>query len=171
VLTAAEKYDIIPIVVVENTAMLISKKCQYAVRAVFELAKRYGPDPVKIGEIAEAQAIPVRFLEAILNQLKQGGHLESRRGPDGGYLLAVPPGELTLGEIIQAIEGPQAPVDCVGGGDGDECRFYGECVFKPVWNRAQQAITGVYDNTTFQSLLDEEVQMQAPGCFVPMYVI
>jgi Rrf2 family transcriptional regulator, cysteine metabolism repressor len=170
-LTAPEEYDIISITIVENVFMVISKKCQYAVRAVFELAKRYGPEPVKIGEIAEAQAIPTRFQEAILNQLKQVGYLESRRGPEGGYLLAVPPGELTLGEIIQAIDGPQVPVNCVGGGDGDECRFYGACVFKSVWNRAQQAIADVYDNTTFQSLLDDEAQMQAPGCFVPMYVI
>jgi Rrf2 family transcriptional regulator, cysteine metabolism repressor len=151
--------------------MLISRKCQYAVRAVFELAKRYGPQPVKIGEIADAQAIPLRFLEAILNQLRQGDYLESRRGPDGGYFLAMPPWDLTLGEIIRAIEGPQVPVNCVGGGDTDECCFYGSCVFKSVWNRAQQAIADVYDSTSFQSLLEDEAQMRGPKDFVAMYMI
>ena len=151
--------------------MLVSKKCEYAVRAVFELAKRYGPEPVKIGEIAEAQAIPVRFLEAILNQVKQAGYLESRRGPDGGYLLAMPPNELTLAGILRSIEGPPVAVTCVGGGDGAACSFQGACVFQSVWDRAQQAITHVYDSTTFQNLLDEEAQMQADGSFVPTYVI
>ena len=151
--------------------MLVSKKCQYAVRAVFELAKRYGPEPVKIGEIAARQGIPIRFLEAILNQLKQAGYLESRRGPEGGYLLASPPGELTLGDIIRSIEGPPAAVNGVGGGDAEEDCSCGPCIFESVWNRAQQAITNVYDTTTFQSLLDEEARVRAETGFVPMYVI
>jgi Rrf2 family transcriptional regulator, cysteine metabolism repressor len=151
--------------------MMVSKKCQYAVRAVFELAKRYGPEPVKIGEIAEAQAVPVRFLEAILNQLRLAGCLESRRGPDGGYLLAVPPWELTLGEVIRSIEGPQATVNWVGGESGEECCFYGASVFKSVWGRAQQAVAEVFDNTSFQSLVNEEDDMCSEKCYVPMYVI
>ncbi len=68
--------------------MLVSQKSQYALRAVFELARRNGGLPVKIADIAEAQAIPQRFLEVIMNQLKQGGFVESRRGKRGGYLLA-----------------------------------------------------------------------------------
>ena len=65
--------------------MMLTQKCQYAMRAVFELAKREGRGPVKINEIAEAQAIPQRFLENILNQLRQGGVVESRRGKEGGW--------------------------------------------------------------------------------------
>ncbi len=84
--------------------MLVSQKCQYALRAIFELAKRTGQGPVKIAEIAEAQAIPVRFLEVILSQLKQGRFAVSQRGSEGGYQLARPPQELTVGEITRVAE-------------------------------------------------------------------
>lgn len=71
--------------------MSVSQKCQYALRAVFELARRRGEKPTSIREIAEAQAIPAKFLELILTQLRKGGLVESRRGIHGGYLLAVWP--------------------------------------------------------------------------------
>jgi len=134
--------------------LLVSQKCQYAVRATFELAKRYGNGPVRIADIAEAQAIPVRFLEVILNQLKQGGFVLSHRGSRGGYLLARPPAELTVGDIIRFIEGPLGPVICAMGSSKSDCRLYGECVFLPMWERVRAAISGVYDQTTFQSLVE-----------------
>ena len=86
--------------------MPISQKCQYAVRSVFKLAKRQGSGATKISDVAEAQAIPVRFLENILNQLKGGGFVESVRGKEGGYLLARSAKELTVGEIVRYMEGP-----------------------------------------------------------------
>lgn len=138
--------------------MIVTQKCQYALRAIFELAKREGKGPVKIVEIAESQAIPPRFLENILNQLKQGGIVESRRGKEGGYLLARAARELTAGEIIRLIEGPIHAVDCTAGGGGSEerCTFHGDCVFLPMWERARQALESVYDGTTFADLLAEE---------------
>lgn len=78
--------------------MLLSQTCQYALRAVFEMAKRSGGGPIKIDAIARAQSIPPRFLAAILNQLKQGGFVESRRGADGGYRLRQAPDNLSVGE-------------------------------------------------------------------------
>jgi Rrf2 family protein len=86
--------------------MPISQKTQYAVRAVFELAKRQGRGATKISEIAEAQAIPQRFLENILNHLKGGGFVESVRGKEGGYLLVRPAKELTVGQVLRFVEGP-----------------------------------------------------------------
>ena len=77
--------------------MRISKKCQYALRAVFELAVRNTGQPVKIQQIAGAQNIPPRFLEVILNQLRHAGFVESRRGNEGGYMLAPGAEELTVG--------------------------------------------------------------------------
>ena len=138
--------------------MLVSQKCQYALRAVFELAKRYGHDPVKIAEIAESQAIPPRFLEVILSQLKQSGFVVSQRGHKGGYRLVRVPSELTVGEVIGFIQGPVGPVDCVTGGSRDKCRLYGNCAFLSMWERVREAISDVYDNTTFQNLVDEEKQ-------------
>jgi Rrf2 family protein len=79
--------------------MVFTQKNQYAIRAVFELAKRRDQGPIKINEIAQAQKIPTRFLEIILNQLKHGGLLESKRGFYGGYTLIRSPDAITVGEI------------------------------------------------------------------------
>lgn len=149
--------------------MLTSQKCQYALRGLFELAKHYGQGPVKIGEVAEAQAIPPRFLEIILGQLKQAGFVQSRRGAEGGYLLVRSPESLAVGEVIRFVDGPIGPVACVAGDPSDRCPLRGSCVFMPMWKKAQRAIAEVYDNTTFRDLLDEAVQDR--GECVLSYVI
>jgi len=139
--------------------MAISQKTQYAVRAVFELAKRRGIGATKIGEIAEAQAIPQRFLENILNQLKGGGFVESIRGKDGGYLLARDPKSLTVGEVLRFVEGPFSPVECtVGGKKKDSCPMDGRCPFRSLWNKAEQALAQVYDGATFEELVIQEAE-------------
>jgi len=140
--------------------MPLSQKCQYAVRAVFELAKRHGAGATKIGEIAEAQAIPIRFLENILNHLKGGGFVESVRGKDGGYLLARSAGDLTVGEIVRFMEGPLSPVECTAGGKKAACSMYGRCVFSSLWKRAEEALGAVYNGTTFQELVLQEADEQ-----------
>ncbi|MGO9569175.1 MAG: RrF2 family transcriptional regulator [Desulfomonilaceae bacterium] len=136
--------------------MPISQKTQYAVRAVFELAKRQGRGATKIGEIAEAQAIPQRFLENILNHLKGGGFVESVRGKEGGYLLARPAQELTVGKILRFVEGPLSPVECMVDGKKVPCSMYGHCAFRSLWKRAEKALEEVYDGTTFEELVLEE---------------
>lgn len=133
--------------------MTISQKCYYAIRAVFELAQAPEGKAVKIGQIAERQNIPAKFLEAILGQLKGGGFVESRRGAEGGYLLARSPRSLSLGEIIRFVEGPLGPVNC--GGKGQSCgQPPSECVFAGVWDAAEKALASVYDGVTFQDLVD-----------------
>lgn len=149
--------------------MSISQKCQYALRAVFELAKRDGTGPTTVAEIAEAQAIPPRFLELILGQLRQGGFVESRRGVRGGYLLAAPRQSLSVAEIIRFVDGPIGPVRCVVGSKDTDCPLHGNCAFMGMWRRARDAIAEVYDETTFQDLMDEE-QASARG-FVASYCI
>lgn len=133
--------------------MSISQKCYYAIRAVFELAQAPAGRAVKIGEIAERQNIPVKFLETILNGLKGGGFVESRRGAEGGYLLARPAHRLSLGDVIRFVEGPLHPVKCVEGRRG--CgQSASDCVFSPVWSAAEKALADVYDGVTFQDLVD-----------------
>jgi len=134
----------------------ISQKCQYALRAIFELAKRYGEGPIRIGEIAEAQAIPPRFLEVILVQLKQGKFVASRRGISGGYFLVRSPANLTIGEIVRFIEGPISPVECVSEKTGEQCPLYGDCAFWDVWESVRKAALDVYDSVTFQGLVDKD---------------
>jgi Rrf2 family cysteine metabolism transcriptional repressor len=147
----------------------ISQKCQYAVRAVFELAKHYGEGPVRIADVAGAQAIPPRFLEVILAELKQGRFVESRRGREGGYLLARSPGDISVGQVVRFVEGPIAPVGCLVEDGGQGCSLHGRCVFDGLWRRAQEAMAGVYDSTSFQDLLEEELRMCRE--YVPSYVI
>lgn len=137
--------------------MTLSQKCQYAIRAIFELGKRYGEGPVRISEIAEAQAIPNRFLELIMRQLRQAEFVESRRGVRGGYLLARPPSEISVGQVIALIDGDQKPVQCLGNDSSAKaCPLHGNCVFMGLWSRARDAVNKIYDGTSFQDLIDED---------------
>lgn len=152
--------------------MLLSQRCQYALRAVFEVAKRSGEGPIKIEAIAEAQAIPPRFLAAILNQLRQGGFVQSRRGADGGYFLARAADSLSVGEVIRFVEGPMGPVVCVTEKGAGSCALRGRCVFMSMWREAQQAMEDVYDNTSFQDLVDREREgLVGKQACAPMYYI
>jgi Rrf2 family protein len=136
--------------------MTLSQKCQYTVRAILELAKRSGQGPIRTNEIADAQAIPQRFLENILNELKSTGLVESRRGMKGGYLLSRNPAELTVGEVIRLIDGPLDPVKCIGEGPNANCDLQNQCSLIHLWNRAKAAMEQVYDSTTFRDLVEEE---------------
>ena len=138
--------------------MDIPRKTRYALRAIFELARRYGQGHVKIIEIAKAQATPPRFLEAILNQLKQAGFVDAKRGKNGGYYLLRSPNKLTVGEVMRSIQGPVQLVDCSTDGIQGDCPLHRNCVFLPMWQEAQEAISKVYDKTTFQDFLDREKQ-------------
>jgi Rrf2 family protein len=93
----------------ENPAVRVSAKVDYALRAAVELASA-GDGPVKGDAIADAQGIPLKFLENILLELRHHGLVQSRRGAEGGYWLAKAPGEITLAEVIRAVEGPLANV-------------------------------------------------------------
>jgi Rrf2 family transcriptional regulator, cysteine metabolism repressor len=136
--------------------MNLSQKCQYAFRATFELARRYGTEePASVAEIAEVQAIPPRFLEQILAELKQGGFVVSKRGAQGGYVLAIPPADLRVGDIIRFIEGPISPVQCIIQEQEAECPLRADCLFQNFWQRAKDAVENVYDSTTFRDLVRE----------------
>ncbi len=136
--------------------MMLSQKCQYAVRGVFELARRYGEGPVKIHEIAETQKIPPRFLENILNQLRQADVIASRRGRDGGYVLVKRPDEITVADIINLIQGPLCVADCRLGGGKSHCILEDDCVFGAVWEKARKAILQVYQQKTFADLVEDD---------------
>jgi len=149
--------------------MRISKKCQYALRAVFELAMRDPGLPVKIHEIAGAQNIPPRFLEVILNQLRHAGFVDSRRGKEGGYMLARAAEGLTVGEVIRYIQGPISMTT------GDERKankgasFYGEYALEQLWENVNNAVSKVCDNTTFAELIEYEKAKKTAS--VPNYSI
>ena len=141
--------------------MQVSQKTRYALRAMFELAKRHGQGPVRISDIAEKQAIPARFLEGILNQLRQAGLLRSIRGARGGYEMVEQPSQVSVGDMIRVIEGPIAPTACINDENPEDCPLFGDCVFLPLWKRAAEALNEVYDGTSFADLVEMETNNAA----------
>ncbi len=134
--------------------MKISAKGDYATRALQDLALHYNKGPVPIEDIARRQAVPVRYLEQILLILKQAGFLESRRGVNGGYSLARHPREITLGQIIRAVDGPLAPIFCVDDAATQECSQEPICVLREVWAEVHRAISAIVDKTTLEDICD-----------------
>jgi len=132
------------------------KKNQYALRAIFELAKHMDQGPVKISEIATAQSIPLRFLEVILNQLKASGIVDSKRGFYGGYFLVKPPNQVSVGDVLRFLSRDLSPSDCIACVSKTSCPFDGRCAFSSMWIRVKQAAFNIYDETSFQDLIDRE---------------
>jgi len=125
--------------------MNISVKGEYALQAIFDLASQRPGEPVRIADIARRQKIPQKFLELILAGLKQAGFVESRRGAEGGYLLARPAESLTVGEVLRSIEGPpQGP---------SRPRRKAETPFTDMWRQVDRAVSDIVDKTTFAGLL------------------
>ncbi len=135
--------------------MKISKKCQYALKAVFELAWRNGAKPVKTHDIADAQRMSARFTEIILNELRHGGFVESRRGNEGGYMLARDAGELTVREVIECIEGPISLV-ADAEKDSGNTGFLGNEAFAELWQEVNNAVCEVCEQKTFADLVEFE---------------
>ncbi len=149
--------------------MKLSKKCQYALRAVLELASRTDGKPVKIQAIAEAQGIPHRFLEIILNELRHGGVVESRRGNDGGYLLARPAATISVASVIEQVEGRVSISPRIEGDGNSSGSAFGDAAFEKLWTGIDEAIWGVCDGTTFADLL--ELERKSRVAAVPNYSI
>lgn len=131
--------------------MNISVKGEYALQAIFDLASQRPGEPVKIADIARRQKIPQKFLELILAGLKQGGFVESRRGAEGGYLLARPADSLTVGEVLRFVEG--AP-------QGRSRSRKTETALADLWGRVDEAVSRILDRTTFADLVREWTDKQ-----------
>lgn len=131
--------------------MKISKKCQYALKAVFELAWQEQVEPIRASEIAKAQHVSLRFMEIILNELKHGGFVESKRGNEGGYTLVRDARNLTVREIIENIQGPISLAQ-----NGDDPTSIGNESFKELWQEVNKAIEEVCNKKTFADLVEFE---------------
>src|SRR5215469_2631332 len=121
--------------------MNISVKSEYALQAILDLAMQPPGEPVKIADIARRQHIPQKFLELILATLKRGGFVESRRGAEGGYRLARPAEQMTVGEALRFLE------------ENKTTRRSGPDVFFDLWKRVDSAVDGILDQTTFAELV------------------
>ncbi len=133
--------------------MNISVKGEYALQAIFDLASQRPGEPVRIADIARRQKIPQKFLELILAGLKQAGFVESRRGAEGGYLLARPADSLTVGEVLRFVEGPQQ--------SRGRLRRKTDAPFTDMWQLVDQAVSGIIDKTTFADLVREWTDKQS----------
>lgn len=133
--------------------MKLSTKGKYGVRAVFEIARNAGEGPITIKEIAERQGISFSYLEQILNRLGRAGLIESVRGPGGGYLLGKKAVELTIGDVVRALEGPIALSHCLEPGMSDDCYQADDCVARMVWSKVGAKIEQALDSISFDDLL------------------
>jgi Rrf2 family protein len=135
--------------------MRISAKVDYAVRAGIELAAADPEEPMKGDAIADAQGIPLKFLENILGELKHHGLVGSRRGAHGGYWLSKPADEVTLADIVRAVEGPLATVR----GEGPEdLKYHGESApLQKVWIALRANLRAVMDQTTLADIVSGEL--------------
>ena len=135
--------------------MRISAKADYAVRAVAELAAADGEKPIKAERVASAQGIPLNFLENILGELRHAGIVRSHRGADGGFRLARPAGEVTVADVIRAVEGPLASVR---GGPPEDARYDGAAAALPaVWIAVRANLRRVLEKTTIADIAAEKL--------------
>ncbi|NLX36935.1 MAG: Rrf2 family transcriptional regulator [Chloroflexi bacterium] len=139
--------------------MKISTKGEYGIRAMLELTARYGQGYVQSTEIAEARNIPANYLYQLLITLRKAGVIRSRRGPQGGHMLARPPVDISLSEVVIALEGPLAPTGCVQPDVVDDCPFGERCAVRHVWQRVTDATRRILDETSFADLAAEEVHL------------
>jgi len=128
--------------------MKLSRKSDYALRALFTLVARYGEGPISIRELAAENDIPRRFLEQIMLELKSRGWVASVPGRDGGFLLAKPPGSITMGEIVRHFDGILAPISCVSTTSYEPCSQESVCRFRRVMLEIRNYVSRLMDGTT-----------------------
>jgi Rrf2 family cysteine metabolism transcriptional repressor len=139
--------------------MMFSTKAEYGVRVMVELARRAGEDPVPLAEIAAHDGLPLAYLEHLVARLRKAGLVDSRRGSRGGYMLARPAQEITMAEVVQALEGSIAPIECISeAADGSivcsrESSPEHVCPTKLLWTRVRFSIVSTLRETTLADLL------------------
>ena len=135
--------------------MKVSTKGRYGLRAMLDMALHQNEGPMAVHIVAERQGLSDRYLEQLMVPLKKAGLVKSVRGPQGGYVLAKEPRDITVGEIIRALEGPIAPVDCVSEEYPEECERAEFCVARLIWSKVRDSIAEVLDSFSLEDLVQE----------------
>jgi Rrf2 family protein len=139
--------------------MMFSTKAEYGVRVMVELARRAGGEPIPLAEIAAHDGLPLAYLEHLVARLRKAGLVDSRRGSRGGYMLARPSSEITMAEVVEALEGSIAPIECISqAADGSivcsrESSPDHVCPTKLLWTRVRFSIVNTLRETTLADLL------------------
>jgi Rrf2 family transcriptional regulator, iron-sulfur cluster assembly transcription factor len=142
--------------------MRLSTKSRYGLRALFDIAYHAGHRPVQIQDIARRQEISARYLEQIFQNLKRAGILKSKRGPQGGYLIARPLSDVSVRDIVKATEGDLLLVDCSPGKRSrkkESCVFEGSCVTQTVWSEAAGRLEELFASITLATLCERGESM------------
>jgi Rrf2 family protein len=155
--------------------MKISKRGEYALRALidFGIAYELGRPLMKIGELVEKERLPVKFIEQILTQLRGAGYIETKRGKAGGYLLAKPPKEISLGQVIRLIDGPLAPISCVSVTAYERCTCPDEdhCGLRMLMLDVRNAIARILDRYVLGDVVNITLRkMRRDGVPIPFMV-
>ncbi len=138
--------------------MMFSTKAEYGIRVMTHLAATDSSGPVSLGAIAEAEGLPLAYLEHLAQRLRKADLVDSRRGAHGGYSLARPAEAITMAEVVRALEGDIAPIECISAdADGDlvcsrEVHGDAPCPTKLLWARVQGSIVRTLEETTLQDL-------------------
>ena len=136
--------------------MRLSTKGRYGVRAMFDLALRYGQGPTPLKDVSRRQEISINYLEQLFARLRRKGLVEGARGPRGGFSLARKPGRIKIGDVIRAIEGPISLVSC---GDPEEkkeeCHRIDTCITHLLWKRTSKKLAETLDAVTLEDLCEE----------------
>ena len=146
--------------------MKLTYKGDYALKAILDLCLHaHDGQVVPLTDIARRQDIPMPFLEQIMLILKKAGYVQSKAGKGGGFLLLKRSEDITLGKIIQLIEGPIEPIAC-GVKDGSSgCAEEGRCAFQEVWLRVTHAISGIVDTATFAQIMRRTRELREQRIF------
>ena len=149
--------------------MRLTMRSDYGAHAVIELARRYGQGPVQCAEIAASQKIPEAYLDQLLSGLRRVGIIRSVRGPHGGHELARDPRQVTLGDVVTALEGPVVPHEFVHSpsSDAEGSDWWAACAVRNAWLEAAEASQRVLDRTTIQDLLEQQVMIRARRAQLP----
>lgn len=145
---------------------MITRKAKYALKALLALARAPGGGPCSIRDIAARETIPQSFLEQILIELRRAGLVASRRGKDGGYLLAAPPEAIGLGKVLRLIDGPVAPLPCLSRTAYHrcaDCADEGACTVRRIFADMHEATVAVMDSTTLADALAPPKESAAPS--------
>jgi len=142
--------------------MKISTKGRYALRLMVDLAIHDQGTPVRIKDIAKRQEISIKYLEQIVSVLQKAGYVKSIRGPQGGYLLAKPTKEYTVGMILRLIEGDLSPVACLT--NEESCDRQDSCVAQRIYQELDEAIRGVIDKYTLEDMVRWSNEMVYDYC-------
>src|ERR1700754_1568787 len=140
--------------------MLFSTKAEYGVRLMIELGRQPGSTPISLNSVAEAENLPLSYLEHLVAKLRKAGLVTSTRGAHGGYRLAMPAAEITMDDVVQALEGQIAPMECFHETPegrvlcSHEDNSAGGCATKLLWTRVQNGVTKALAGTTLEELVD-----------------